>query len=73
MHLIKIFLLSITLLFASAVNSYAYLDPGTFSIIINFFIAIAAGVAVYVSLFWNKIKSFFIKQKDIDKKDDKKP
>ena len=51
---------------SSTLNAHAYLDPGTFSIIINFLIAIIAAVGTYISLFWSKIKKIFKKKKDDD-------
>ena len=48
-------------------NAYAYIDPGTGSIIFQALIAgvIAAGGAI--SLYWSKIKSFFSRKKKNDK------
>jgi hypothetical protein len=37
----------------------AYLDPGTGSLIIQAVVAALAGVAVAVTAYWHKIKSFF--------------
>ena len=53
-----IFFLSIFLISSPA---YAYLDPGIGSLILQ---ALAAGLAVvvgYISLFWNKLKTFTLK------------
>ena len=44
-------------------SAHAYLDPGTFGLVINFFLALIAGISAYFVLFWNKIKIFFIKKK----------
>jgi len=41
-------------------NSYAYIDPGTGSYIIQMIIAFAVGAAFAVKLFWIKLKLFFI-------------
>ena len=42
-------------------NAYAYLDPGTGSIILQAILgAIAAGVS-YCTFYWNKVKNFFKK------------
>ena len=60
MWLVRFFLLSIVILVSYTTKAYAYLDPGFFSIIINFFIALIAGAAAYVSLFWSKIKNLEI-------------
>lgn len=72
MPAIRFTLLLILILFSSTINAYAYLDPGTFSIIINFFIALFAGAAAYISLFWSKIKNIFTKKKKVIDNDKKK-
>ena len=38
--------------------AYAYLDPGTGSVILQALIAFFAGVAAFISLYWRKLKSF---------------
>ena len=63
----KLFITIVICVFYTS-SAYAYLDPGTFSLIINFFIALIAGVSTYSLLFWNKIKSFFIKKKNNENK-----
>jgi hypothetical protein len=55
-------------------KSYAYLDPGTGSIILQAILAFIAGAAATVSLWWGNLKMFFKKvfkseKKDSDKKD----
>lgn len=42
-------------------NSYAYLDPGTGSIILQAILAFLAAVAAYTTYAWSKIKIFFSK------------
>ena len=43
-------------------NAYAYLDPGTGSIILQAILgAIAAGFS-YCMFYWNKVKNFFKKK-----------
>ena len=42
-------------------NSYAYLDPGTGSIILQAILAFLAAVAAYTTFAWHKIKIFFSK------------
>ena len=42
-------------------NSFAYLDPGTGSIILQAIAAIFAGIVTWMSFFKNKIKEYFIK------------
>ena len=55
-------ILFIATLFTS-LNAFAYLDPGTGSIIIQGLIAGVAAVIVFVKNFWVNIKSFFTKKK----------
>jgi len=50
---VMFFLLSISL------NSYAYLDPGTGSVIIQAIIGGIAAVGVIVKIYWYKILRFF--------------
>ena len=49
-------------------TAHAYIDPGTGTIILQALIGgiVAAGAAV--SLYWRKIKSFFSKKKNDEKK-----
>ena len=47
-------------------NAYAYIDPGTGTIILQAIVgAIAAGI-VTIKLYWYKLKAFFTKKKDKD-------
>ena len=39
--------------------SYAYLDPGSGSLIVQMIIAGAAGIAFGVKVFWYRIREFF--------------
>ena len=48
--------------------SFAYLDPGSASMIIQGLIAGIASVATVVGLYWHKIKSFFSKKAEDDSK-----
>ena len=55
-------------------NAYAYLDPGTGSIIITAIIAFIATISTKISYFWEKIKRYFgsrNKERDIHKKNTK--
>jgi len=57
--------LSIALIFfCTTGNAYAYLDPGTGSIIIQGLIAAIAGGLFTIRLYWQKIKNFFSKEVD---------
>jgi hypothetical protein len=54
--------------------AYAYLDPGTGSMLITGLIAGLAAVISFLSIYWQKVKAFFVKQEpdtdiDIENKD----
>jgi hypothetical protein len=44
--------------------AYAYLDPGTGSILLQGLIAAVAGVLATGGIYWNKIKNFFSSNKE---------
>jgi hypothetical protein len=44
--------------------SYAYLDPGTGSIILQVIIGFIAAFFSWLFIFWNKVKIFFINIKN---------
>ena len=52
--------------------SYAYLDPGTGSIILQVIIGFVAAFFSWLFIFWTKVKIFFIKIKNFFLKKDKK-
>jgi hypothetical protein len=58
---VKIFFSAIFLFFISVNNAFAYLDPGTGSIILQTIIAVLAGISAWITIFWAKIKNFFKK------------
>jgi|TARA_B100001971_G_scaffold153569_1_gene142831 hypothetical protein len=65
--LLKIFIVFI--LFTS--ESYAYLDPGTGSIILQVIIGFIAATVATISIYWNKFKLFIsklFKKKEKEKK-----
>ena len=45
-------------------QAFAYLDPGSASLIIQGLIAAIASSLAFVSLYWSKLKSFFGKKTD---------
>ena len=52
--------------------AYAYLDPGTGSMLLTGLIAGLAAIISFLSIYWQKVKSFFIKKEpgtDIENKD----
>lgn len=46
--------------------AWAYLDPGTGSIILQLLLGGVAGVAMVAKLYWHRVKSFF-RRKDADR------
>ena len=72
-HLIKILKQTFLLTFVVFIEpAYAYLDPGTGSIILQAILAFIAGAAATVSLWWGNLKMFFKKVFKLDKKDSDK-
>ena len=55
------------LIFVMTFNSFneawAYLDPGTGSMVLQLLLGGVAGVVVVVKLYWEKIKIFFSREK----------
>ena len=54
--------------------AYAYLDPGTGSMLVQGLIGGIAVVMSFLSIYWQKVKAFFVKQEpdtdiDIENKD----
>ena len=48
--------------------AYAYLDPGTGSMLIQGLIAGSAMIISFLSIYWQKVKAFFVKEEpDKDK------
>lgn len=68
----KVFVISATSLAAGAwaLPAYAYLDPGTGSMLIQGIIGAIAAVGVTLKLYWHKIKLMFSGRKTEDKKTD---
>tara|TARA_B100000524_G_scaffold140432_1_gene70416 strand:- start:39 stop:263 length:225 start_codon:yes stop_codon:yes gene_type:complete len=54
-----IFVIIFSLLFST--NSYAYIDPGSGSIILQAIIAAFAGAGTAITIYWKKVKLFFSK------------
>jgi len=56
-----IFITSILFYFVSAKNTYAYLDPGTGSYLIQIIAAALLGALFSLRIFWSRIKKFLKK------------
>lgn len=68
-HLIKSFLLIILFIFTTQANTYAYLDPGSTSMILQFLSIVLAFVLICYNYIKNKVLLFLHKFKKIfDKK-----
>ena len=50
-------------------NAYAYLDPGTGSMLLQGLIAGLMGALYTIKIYWARIKSFFGRSKNDEKKD----
>ena len=59
-YFIKLMLSFLFLFFNNSV-AYAYLDPGTGSIILQAIIAVFALIGSYIGFYWKKVKNFFLK------------
>ena len=56
--------------FISIKNSFAYIDPGTGSIILQAILGFLAAFFAGASFYWTKVKNFFKKKFGKRKKDD---
>ena len=44
-------------------GAHAYLDPGTGSILLQGLLAVIAGAAITIRMYWDKLRSFFGRKK----------
>ena len=65
----KISLISFTFIIFFNNKAFAYLDPGTGSIIIQAILGGIAAGATYCSMYWKKIKDYFNKKNNKKNKD----
>ena len=60
--------LNIIAIFLIVTNAYAYLDPGTGSLILQALLGVLAAIGAYITLYWRKLKNLinkiFKKNKD---------
>jgi hypothetical protein len=49
-------------------RAYAYIDPGTGSMMIQALLALIATVSVSIGIFWRRIRSFFVRLLGREKK-----
>lgn len=64
---IAISVLTVWYLFILTKPAYAYLDPGTGSMILQLFLGGLAGMAVILKLYWHRILALFGITKDEEK------
>ena len=57
----KILILSLVFILFSNDNAFAYLDPGTGSIILQALLGAIAAVTSYCAFYWNKVKNLLKK------------
>ncbi len=62
------FLFLVVAIFLQDSYAYAYLEPGTFTMILQFIVASIAAVISYVIFYYQKIKKIFLKIFKIKKK-----
>ena len=70
--MIKLFLFSLIFFSFYEVSAYAYLDPGTGSIIIQTLVSAFAATVTFLYYYGNKIKDFFKKFKKNNNEDNNK-
>jgi hypothetical protein len=46
--------------FLSALNAFAYIDPGSGSYVLQILIASILGILTLMKIYWSKLKTFFI-------------
>ena len=71
--ILKLFLFISSFNFFVISNAYAYIDPGTISIIFQGIVGAIVAGGVAIKLYWDKFKTFFNKKKkdNTDQKLDK--
>ena len=69
----KLFLFTTSLNFIFISSAYAYIDPGTISIIFQGIVGAIVAGGVAIKMYWQKLKTFFNKKKkdNIDQEIDK--
>ena len=72
MHRFSLFWVSAALYLGAATPAYAYVDPGSGSMIIQLTIAAVAGGLWTLKLYWLRVKRFFGLERR-DQEDDGKP
>lgn len=66
--MIKILFLPFYLIFVVISDANAYIDLGSLTVVVQAIIGGFAMIATTITIYWKKIKDFFNKQKNQDKK-----
>jgi hypothetical protein len=48
------------LYFLSALDAFAYIDPGSGSYVLQILIASVLGILTLIKIYWSKLKTFFV-------------
>lgn len=59
MVIVLMLILSVAIILIFSESAYAYIDPGTGSMIVQAILAAIAAVSVSVGVFWRRLKTFF--------------
>ena len=62
---IKFLFLVIVIFFLQDSYAYAYLEPGTLTMILQFIVATIAAIISYVTFYYQKVKNFFLKMEEL--------
>ena len=62
-YLINFSIILLLFIFLFTRNSYAYLDPGTASMILQAIIGIVAATMTFIVVYWRKIKNYIKNKK----------
>lgn len=62
--------LSLACFILSTNTSFAYIDPGSGSMVLQVLIASILGILTAIKLYWSKIKSYFSKSSDASKSEE---
>jgi len=65
-NLINTIFFSLVLCLTQISPAYAYLDPGTGSLLLQGLLGGIAGAAVFIRMYWHKLTSWFGKNKNKD-------
>ena len=68
---LNFFLLNFILACFFPIQAFAYVDPGSGSLLLQMLIAGAIGALFYLRIFWGKIKNFIFRRRTQEKSNEK--